>query len=166
MGTMLYVQAAYPSAAGCWLGSTGIGPLFFRFLSRSVQYSFWRIPAAAAGYIMKFWRDHRSAAPGQQGPVCEEVVVSRGARPPAAARYWGGRPAPATAHLKCAGRHAAACCGGVRPAAHRQQHVRRAVYGAVLDQAVVAMPCGVCTLPVRRHNADCSSHPVYWSSCD
>jgi hypothetical protein len=40
------------SAAGCWLGSTG--PLIFRFLSRSVQYSFWRIPAAAAGYIMKF----------------------------------------------------------------------------------------------------------------
>ena len=61
------------SAAGCWLGSTDTGPLFFRFLSRSVQYSFRRIPAAAAGYIMKFWRASRSA-PGQ-GPVCNGIYM-------------------------------------------------------------------------------------------
>jgi hypothetical protein len=36
------------SAAGCWLGSTDIQASVFQILLYSVQYSFWRIPAAAA----------------------------------------------------------------------------------------------------------------------
>jgi hypothetical protein len=36
------------SAAGCWLGSTRIWTSVFQILLYSVQYSFSRIPAAAA----------------------------------------------------------------------------------------------------------------------
>jgi hypothetical protein len=53
-------------------------------------FSFWRIPAAAAGYIMKFWRASRSAARRPRGvtqrPVARDVGTRASGRGPVEAR--------------------------------------------------------------------------------